>query len=120
MIIITSEEKIIEKLCLLQGISKEEMLGSRRSPYLGMKKHLSMYLLRHEFEMSCARIAKMLRKDRGSVVYGSKKIEELLESSRYIQNTYANLKDNFYREILKSMCEEHGYRLASSDSLLVY
>ena len=69
-------DKIFTAVFNKYGISKEEILGSKRNKDIAMARHISIYLIRNITEMSFPNIGKMFGRDHTTAMSSEKLITE--------------------------------------------
>jgi len=72
----------MEAVCFEMGYTKEQVAGTSREKELVRLRHLMMCIARYEFDMSTVRVGKIFSKDHSSVIYGTKKIQELYHKNQ--------------------------------------
>lgn len=68
-------DKIMEKVCIVYDITKEDMLGKKRTQNLVMPRQVAMYLCSKLTDMNTQNIANAFEKDRSTVKHSIEKIE---------------------------------------------
>lgn len=90
-------EKIVKVICDYFNIMSEHLLGAKRSRELIGPRHITMYLLRHELNMSFPKIGKELhKKDHTTVMYGVEKIEKEIIKNTDLQHEISAIKEKLY------------------------
>lgn len=74
------------------GISQEQLLEQTRKTRVVRARHLAMYLLRTDLEMSLPQIAKQLERDHTSVLHGCRKMEQDLRRNPGIGDLIAAVR----------------------------
>lgn len=73
-------QKIIENTSNAYGISIEDILGDRRQKDTVLPRHIIMYKLRKELELSFPRIGKIFNKDHTTIIHAFNKIDNMLNN----------------------------------------
>jgi chromosomal replication initiator protein len=90
-------EKIIKIVCDYFNLMPEHLLGQKRSKELVGPRQITMYLLRHELNMSFPKIGKELnKKDHTTIMYGVEKIEKEITKNIDLQKDIAAIKEKLY------------------------
>jgi chromosomal replication initiator protein len=90
-------DKIIKVVCGYFNIMPEHLLGGRRSKELIGPRQITMYLLRHEMNMSFPKIGKELnKKDHTTIMYGVEKIEKEISRNTDLQKKLTAIKEKLY------------------------
>jgi chromosomal replication initiator protein len=90
-------EKIVKIVCDYFNIMPEHLLGPRRSKELVGPRQITMYLLRHEMNMSFPKIGKELnKKDHTTIMYGVEKIEKETTKNIELQKELSAIKEKLY------------------------
>jgi hypothetical protein len=71
-------QKIIENTSGAYGISVEDVLGDRRQKGTVLPRHIIMYKLRKELELSFPKIGRIFGKDHTTIMHAFDKIEKML------------------------------------------
>lgn len=71
-------QKIIENTSSAYGISIEDVLGDRRQKDTVLPRHIIMYKLRKELELSFPKIGRIFGKDHTTIMHAFDKIEKML------------------------------------------
>lgn len=74
-------QKIIENTSNAYGISIEDVLGDRRQKETVLPRHIIMYKLRKELELSFPKIGKIFGKDHTTIIHAFNKIEKMLNEN---------------------------------------
>ena len=93
-------DKIIEQVCDKYNISKETIIGKKRTSNIVTARHVCMYSLREAIDMTYTDIAAIFSCDHTSVMAAIKKIErEKSEKSEFAEELSSLIKD--LKEALK-------------------
>jgi len=94
--IITSD-LIIREVHKYYHIPIEEILGRKRTKELVIPRQITMYLLRHECNLSFPEIGREIGgKDHSTVMHGCDKIESCLSNNPKIKEDLANIKEKIF------------------------
>ena len=104
-------QQALETLAQIFGIEVEELIGGSREQWLSDKRHLIMFFMHHELKFGKGDIKKAFQKDYGTIRWAIQKINQELEFDTRIQLQYAETKDAFYQSYLRTLAQDHGYRL---------
>ena len=92
-----SIEKIIKVVSEFFNIMPEHLMGARRSQDLVWPRQISMYLLRHELNMSFPKIGKELnKKDHTTIMHGVSRIEKEIGRNSDLQKELTQIKEKLY------------------------
>lgn len=81
------------------GVSQERLLSRDRSAEVALPRQIAMYLLREEARLSLPQIGETLGgRDHTTVMYGCRKIGELLEHDERLRRQVAGLREQLYGE----------------------
>ena len=90
-------EKIIKIVCDYFNLMPDHLMGPRRSKELVGPRQITMYLLRHEMNMSFPKIGKELnKKDHTTIMYGVEKIEKEITKNVELQKELSAIKEKLY------------------------
>jgi hypothetical protein len=70
---------IQEAICTVCGVSKQDLLSSKRSSRISHARQLAMYLTRRETELSLAQIAREFNRDHTTVLHAIRSVSARLE-----------------------------------------
>ena len=92
-----SVEKIVKVVGEFFKIDAEDIFSTKRNKDLVWPRQLSMYLLRHEMNLSFPKIARELnKKDHTTIMYGVNKIEKELSVNNELKNGLTIIKEKLY------------------------
>lgn len=92
-----SVEKIVKVVGEFFKIDAEDIFSTKRNKDLVWPRQLSMYLLRHEMNLSFPKIAQELnKKDHTTIMYGVNKIEKELSVNNDLKNGLTIIKEKLY------------------------
>lgn len=85
--------EIVEEICRLYALRPEEVLGNGRRPQLVLARQIAMYVCRRRLGLSYPELGRMFGgRDHSTVVHAVKKIKQMLESNKDVQNVVAALE----------------------------
>lgn len=85
--------EIVEEICRLYALRPEEVLGNGRRPQLVLARQIAMYVCRRRLGLSYPELGRMFGgRDHSTVVHAVKKIKQMLESNKEVQNVVAALE----------------------------
>ncbi len=86
-------QKVLKKICDHFEIKQNDLKGSARNKEIVYPRHLAMYLLKENLDLSYVEIGKWFsNRDHTSVMHAKNKIEELLENDEEVIQDYNDLK----------------------------
>lgn len=90
-------ELILREVNKYYRIPIEDILGKKRTKEMVLPRQITMYLLRHEVNMSFPEIGReMGGKDHSTIMHGVKKIESELSLNSQIQEDISTIKENIF------------------------
>ncbi len=90
-------EKIIKIVSEYFNVLPEQMLGAHRSKELVKPRQITMYLLRHEINMSFPKIGHELnKKDHTTIMHGVSRIEKEIGRNLELQKELSKIKEKLY------------------------
>jgi chromosomal replication initiator protein len=90
-------EKVIDKVSNFFEIKKKDLLGQRRFKELVIPRQITMYLLRHELNLSFPQIAELLnKKDHTTIIHGCDKVEKDLQKNKRLKKELNIIKEKIY------------------------
>jgi len=90
-------EKVVSIVCDFYEIKKVDLLGQRRFREIVGPRQLSMYLMRHELNLSFPQIASLLkRKDHTTIIHGCDKIDKNLRKDDRLKKELEAIKEKIY------------------------
>jgi chromosomal replication initiator protein len=93
----TASTLLMEVVCQTFAISKEELLGSKRTKELVHPRHLTMYLLKHEAGLTYPAIGKELGgRDHTTIMHGVEKITKDLKKNPDLLLELQGIKERYY------------------------
>lgn len=92
---ILTAEKVLETVCQTCGITKTEILSRSRQKEIALARHILMFLLKEELEMSYPAIGKLFKRDHTTALHGHKSILKKIK-----ENSKINQKVNFIKKTL--------------------
>lgn len=104
--IISQKKQIITADLIIREVHKhyqitvEDLLGSKRNKEIVVPRQITMYLLRHESNLSFPEIGReMGGKDHSTIMHGCKKMEADISQNLRVKEDLAIIKEKIYREI---------------------
>lgn len=101
--IITEKQQVLTPDLVIREIHKyyhiaiEDLLGPKRNKELVLPRHVTMYLLRHECNMSFPEIGRIMGgKDHSTIMHGCKKIESSVSTDSRLKESLTVIKDRVY------------------------
>jgi chromosomal replication initiator protein len=93
-----STEKIFTAVCDFFEIEISDLLSPRRNKELVRPRHIVMYLLRHEMNLSYPKIGNELnKKDHTTIIHGVNKIEKEIARNEEIQKELSSIKEKIHK-----------------------
>jgi len=90
-------EKILKVVSEFFNIMPEHLTGGQRSRELVGPRQITMYLLRHEMNMSFPKIGRELnKKDHTTIMHGVDKIEKEINKNQDLQKDLSSIKEKLY------------------------
>ena len=87
-------DKIFAAVYRRYGISKEDLLGTRRTREIAQARHISIYLIRKVTEMSLPNIGKIFGRDHTTVMSSCEAVEKRLRTdAELVMNINAMIKE---------------------------
>jgi len=91
---------ITREVCRYYHISIEDLLGRRRNKEVVVPRQITMYLLRHEGNISFPEIGRELGgKDHSTIMHGCKKIEADISQNQKVKDDLTYIKERIYQFI---------------------
>jgi len=92
-------ELIIREVHKYYRIPIEELLGKKRTKELVMPRQITMYLLRHECNLSFPEIGReMGGKDHSTIMHGCSKVQACISSNHQIKDDLQVIKENIFNK----------------------
>ncbi len=93
----STPDVIIKVVCKFFNISREELMGKKRIKDLVYPRQLTMYMLRHELNMSYPLIGReMGGKDHTTIIYGVEKITKGAARNEGIKSDLSSIRELIY------------------------
>ena len=90
-------DSIFKEACKYFHISKEDLLGRRRTKELVVPRQVTMYMLRHEINLSYPEIGReMGGKDHTTIMHGCKKVEAQKSQNPRLKNDVNLVKEKIH------------------------
>ena len=80
-------------------VSSDDIISARRDKEIVIPRQVVMYLCRNELNMKQEAIGRLLDKDHSTIIYGLKKIDQLLKTDESLRTTV---------EVLKKKCSSYN------------
>ena len=74
--------RYVEGVCAELDIEVSTVIAHNRNRTIVDLRHLLMYVLRNEFEMTFSEVGSFLHRDHATVIHGTNKIQSLLETKQ--------------------------------------
>jgi len=95
-------DQIIETICEFYGIKATQLKGKKRDAFLVRPRHVCMYLLKEEGQLTFAEIGNVLGgRDHTTVMHAVGKIEDMLKSSENTQEEIGSIKQKMREDFLQ-------------------
>lgn len=85
-------DKIFAAVFRKYGISKEEIVGTKRNKEIAAARHISVYLIRQITEMSLPNIAKIYQRDHSTIMSSLQAVEKKMRTDPVYANEIAELR----------------------------
>lgn len=97
---VITPDLVIREVHKYYHISIEDLLGKKRTKELVIPRQVTMYLLRHECNLSFPEIGrKMGGKDHSTIMHGCEKIESNISMNLKIKEDLSNIKDVLFSKL---------------------
>lgn len=91
---IVTPDLVIREVCKYFHLNLEDLLGGKRTRDLVIPRQITMYLLRHECNLSFPIIGRKLSgKDHSTIMYGCKKVEGSISTDSELKQNISNIKE---------------------------
>lgn len=91
-------QKVIKKVSSYYQINQTALKGKRRNKEIVEARHMAMFILKTDLEMSYVDIGKWFsNRDHTSVMHAKDKIEQLIEESESVQEDYQRIKEELIK-----------------------
>jgi chromosomal replication initiator protein len=91
---------VIEAVAKRYGLETERLLSRDRTREVARPRQIAMYLMRQETDASLPKIGDMLGgRDHTTVLYGSEKISELIETDDSLRREVMSIREQLYRRL---------------------
>ncbi|MCD6289143.1 MAG: chromosomal replication initiator protein DnaA [Anaerolineae bacterium] len=91
-----SPEQTLELVAWSFGLSVDQLTGRKRNKEVSLARHIAMYLLRHECDLSLPQVGALLNRDHTTVMHGVERVEELVEVDDAIRRRIMSLREQMY------------------------
>jgi len=93
-----SISRILDVVCVFFNITPEEILSPKRDKELVWPRQITMYLLRHEMNLSYPKIGRELnKKDHTTIMHGVTRIEKEIVKNSELQKELSAIKEKLYK-----------------------
>lgn len=89
---VITEEKIVEACAKFYNVSKEDIMGNKRTKEVSLPRQVAMYFMRELLGLSSLKIAKFLEKDHSTIIYGIQKVEKMTEENSSVSMDISTLR----------------------------
>lgn len=86
-----SEESIINHVCVLNRIDRNDIMRKSRIPEIIEARHMAMYLMRRKLCFTYLKIGDIFDQDHATVSHACKEIENRLSTNRFIREKYKEI-----------------------------
>ncbi len=91
-------QEIIKQACNYYQLKQSSVKGKRRTKNLVHARHMAMFLLKTDLDMSYAEIGRWFsNRDHTSVMHAKNKVEEMIESGEEIAVEYEEIRDSLIK-----------------------
>ncbi len=92
-----SVDRVLETVCTYYNVSREELTSSTREKAIAFPRQMGMYLARSETKASLPQIGmKLGNRDHSTILYGCKKVKNLIETDASIRREVMEIKASLY------------------------
>ena len=77
-----SATKYVDAVCGQLDIEVSEVISHNRNRLISDLRHVIMYVLRNEFDMTFSEVCSFLHRDHATAIHGTKKIQNLLDTNQ--------------------------------------
>ena len=77
-----SATKYVDAVCGELDIEVSEVISHNRNRLISDLRHVLMYVLRNEFDMTFSEVGSFLHRDHATAIHGTKKIQNLLDTNQ--------------------------------------
>lgn len=86
-------KKILDTICAFFNLNLKDLTGPKRQKELVLPRHMAMYILSEELNMTVEKIGQLLGgRDHTTVMHGRDKIKRLISSDREVQKLLIEIK----------------------------
>ena len=94
----TTAGDVIGAVCERFGISDRELLGNSRARHVSFPRHVAMYLMRKDVDISLEEIARVLgKRDHTTILHGVRKIERELERDANLRGDLMAIRERLLK-----------------------
>jgi chromosomal replication initiation ATPase DnaA len=81
-------QQVIDNVCEVFGISMEDLKGKRRFRNLVLARHIAMYIIRNDFNLTLNQVKLIFVCDHSTVIHACKQIQNLVDNPKYSKDEY--------------------------------
>ncbi|MCR4305561.1 MAG: chromosomal replication initiator protein DnaA [Candidatus Daviesbacteria bacterium] len=86
-------KKVLETVCEYFNLNQKDLTGAKRQKELVLPRHIAMFILSEELNLTVEKIGLLLgKRDHTTVMHGRDKIKRLINQDREVQKTVIELK----------------------------
>ncbi|MBU1000552.1 chromosomal replication initiator protein DnaA [Patescibacteria group bacterium] len=86
-------KKVLETVCQYFNLNQKDLIGARRQKELVLPRHLTMFILSEQFNLTVEKIGLLLgKRDHTTVMHGRDKIRKLANHDREVQKMLIEIK----------------------------
>ncbi len=86
-------KKVLDTICQYFNLNQKELLGSKRQKELVLPRHLAMFILSEDLNLTVEKIGLLLgKRDHTTVMHGRDKIKKLVNQDREVQRMLIEIK----------------------------
>lgn len=94
----TTAGDVIEAVCAQFSIEERELLGNSRARHVSFPRHVAMYLMRKDVDISLEEIARVLgKRDHTTVLHGVRKIEQEMERDANLRGDVTAIRERLLK-----------------------
>ena len=93
-----SVEKIIEEVAKSYGVSKKDIVSSRKTANLALARQVAMYIARETTDLSYNAIGEKFGRDHTTVLYNYNRVQAFLKDKPYEKELVEDIIKNLQRE----------------------
>lgn len=86
-------KKVLETICGYFNLNQKELIGAKRQKELVLPRHIAMFILSEELNLTVEKIGQILgKRDHTTVMHGRDKIKKLVNQDREVQRMLIEIK----------------------------